>query len=623
MKLSIIQGEIMSKKTISLTQTKKKQPAKQRYASKTEKSGVRRKKRQEKQADLKIETKVIPEKNLEFKLFNEEALKLQTLNKTSTINKTAIKIKKTDLAKNKVKAIKEKHADKKFLGSTDSKFLESLENKMKANLVEIENYEVLKDTVTVKIVSEEGNFYYLIKEPPLSKSETALLELLKESIIQLSEGTKQPINQQIDQATKRFMIPIPNESLEKIKYFIRRDFLGYGIIDAIMHDPQIEDISCNGTQSQIYVHHRKYGSIETNIGFDELEQLKSYVVRLSQQCNKFISFAEPLMDGTLPDGSRVQSTYGAGITVNGPTFSIRKITKTPLTPLDLIRFKTLSPEMVAYFWLVIENKMNMLISGGTATGKTAMLNSLAMFIPENLKIVSVEDTSELNLIHKNWIHSISRPGYGPADAQGNRYGEVSLFDLVKASLRQRPDYLIVGEVRGQEAYTLFQGMATGHAGLGTFHAKSLESIIDRLTMPPINLPSSLLELLDVVAIQTLAPEYGNNARRSQKVLEIAKISKTHAYSNTVFEWKPAKDNYTINKKSLNLEKIAHHRGMTYPEIKKELKRRAKFLKAMSDKKVDFEKFNTHLRNYRRDPENTLDRLKGKTNALKKVKGKIK
>ena len=621
----------MAKTTTSVIQTKKKKSSAKKVASKTKKPVVKKQtikkkniktntKKQPKNKnsiDLKIETNLIPEEDLEFNLFTEEKKiieqQIPKLKEKENIKPTTITVKKSDLVKTQEKLQKHKEiSDKKFPNSTDAQFLEALETKMKTNLVEVENYEILKNMITVKIVNEEGNFYYLIKEPSLSESETVLLELLKESIIQLSDGTKKTIGEQIDNATNRFMLTIPKESIEKLKYFIRRDFLGYGIIDAIMHDPQIEDISCNGVHSPIFINHRKYGSIETNIEFENMDKLKSYVVRISQQCGKFISFAEPLMDGTLPDGSRVQSTYGAGITINGPTFSIRKITKTPITPLDLIRYKTLSSEMVAYLWLIIENKMNVLISGGTATGKTAMLNSLAMFIPKNLKIVSVEDTSELNLIHKNWINSISRPGYGPADAQGNRYGEVSLFDLVKASLRQRPDFLIVGEVRGQEAYTLFQGMATGHAGMGTFHAKSIESIMDRLTTPPINLPSSLLELLDVVVIQTLAPEYGNNARRTQALIEIVDIKEKQAYSNNVFEWNPSKDTHTESKKnSLNIEKLAYHHGLTYSEMQKELNRRAKFLKLMTDKKLKFKKFNEQLSKYKLNPETAFKKLKGK------------
>ncbi|MCK4883258.1 MAG: type II/IV secretion system ATPase subunit, partial [Candidatus Diapherotrites archaeon] len=399
----------MAKTTTSVIQTKKKKSSAKKVASKTKKPVVKKQtikkkniktntKKQPKNKnsiDLKIETNLIPEEDLEFNLFTEEKKiikqQIPKLKEKENIKPTTITVKKSDLVKTQEKLQKHKEiSDKKFPNSTDAQFLEALETKMKTNLVEVENYEILKNMITVKIVNEEGNFYYLIKEPSLSESETALIELLKESIIQLSDGTKRTIGERIDTATNRFMLTIPKESIEKLKYFIRRDFLGYGIIDAIMHDPQIEDISCNGVNNPIFINHRKYGSIETNIEFETMDKLKSYVVRISQQCGKFISFAEPLMDGTLPDGSRVQSTYGAGITVNGPTFSIRKITKTPITPLDLIRYKTLSSEMVAYLWLVIENKMNVLISGGTATGKTAMLNSLAMFIPKNLKIVSVE-----------------------------------------------------------------------------------------------------------------------------------------------------------------------------------------------------------------------------------------
>ncbi|MFQ6056496.1 MAG: type II/IV secretion system ATPase subunit, partial [Methanosarcinales archaeon] len=249
-------------------------------------------------------------------------------------------------------------------------------------------------------------------------------------------------------------------------------------IEPLMNDPYIEDISCDGTNVPLYIVHRKYGSLKTNIIYSDEKKLQEFIVKLAERCGRFISYAEPLLDGSLPDGSRIQASFSKDVTTKGPTFTIRKFVEEPLSPIDLIKNKTVNSEVLAYLWLAVESGSSILIGGGAATGKTTFLNALSMFIPPTAKIVSIEDTRELNLMHENWIPSVARVGF----AKG--IGEVTMFDLLKESFRQSPDYVIVGEVRGKEAYVMFQGMAAGFPALGTMHAGKVDDIIYRLETPP-------------------------------------------------------------------------------------------------------------------------------------------
>src|SRR5256885_859604 len=199
---------------------------------------------------------------------------------------------------------------------------------------------------------------------------------------------------------------------ERIMYFVFRDFIRYGPIDVVMTDVQVEDVSCDGVQVPLYIYHRKYGSIPSNLKFDSAEELDSFVVWLAQRSGKHISVALPMLDATIPDGSRLQATLGMHVTKRGSSFTIRRFRENPFTPLDLVRFKTMSPEMMAYLWLAIENGQSMLICGGTASGKTTTLNAILLFIPPQMKIVSIEDTRELNLPHENWVPLLTRAGFG-------------------------------------------------------------------------------------------------------------------------------------------------------------------------------------------------------------------
>ncbi|KYK21189.1 hypothetical protein AYK21_05125 [Thermoplasmatales archaeon SG8-52-2] len=287
-----------------------------------------------------------------------------------------------------------------------------------------------------------------------------------------------------DKLTKEQIAELEEISKKKIFYHIFKEFLGYGKIDIIMEDEGIEDISCDGYHVPVFIYHKKFDEISTNVKFEDEFELDSFVIRLAQICGKQISIYSPIVDGKLPDGSRLQTTLAKTVT-KPSTFTIRKFKENPLTPVDLLGFKSMSLDMVAYFWFAIENGASILFCGGTASGKTTALNALSLFIPSTHKIVSIEDTREVSLPHSNWIAGTTRQGFSASDEKTGK--DIDMFDLIRAALRQRPKVIIVGEVRGKEAYSLFQAMATGHTSYATVHASDIHTLIQRLENPPISL----------------------------------------------------------------------------------------------------------------------------------------
>ncbi len=268
---------------------------------------------------------------------------------------------------------------------------------------------------------------------------------------------------------------------------------------------------------------------------------------------KNISVASPILDASLPDGSRIQLTYGNEVTRRGSTFTIRRFKVDPITISDLIALNTLSSEMAAYLWYIIENRASVLVAGGIACGKTTMLNCLSMFIKPEMKIVSVEDTQELNLPHENWVPSLVRLSF---EHEEKSAGNITLFNLLKAAVRQRPDYIIVGEVRGEEAYTRFQAMATGHLGMCTIHAESVESAISRLESEPMNIPRPLIAMTDVIMVMARTEIDGKPARRTLTSTEIAGIDpiSKKILTEEVFRWKAKEDIFEYLGHSNLLEK---------------------------------------------------------------------
>lgn len=392
--------------------------------------------------------------------------------------------------------------------------------------------------------------------------------------------------------------------IDIITYYIYRDIVGLGKIEPLMRDKDIEDISCDGEKIPLYVYHRNplFGSMVTNVMFKDEDELDTFVMKLSQKCGKSISVAEPLVEGSLTDGSRVHATLGTDIARRGSNFTIRKFTKDPLTPIHMLRYGTLDSTQFAYLWLAIENRKSILVSGGTATGKTSLLNALSLFIRPGMKIVSIEDTPELRLPHPHWIPEVARTPI----SEKKKASEVSLFDLLKTSLRQRPDYIIVGEVRGEEAFVLFQQIATGHAGLATIHAASLPQLVDRLTTPPISLPPNLIQNLDVIIFLLQVKSRDRYVRRANQILEVTGLKGDKPVTTEIFSWKPVEDRFETKEKSHVLEHIAKSLGLTEASLREELRVRKSILEWMLEKQMfDYREIAKIINTYYSDPEKII------------------
>ncbi len=455
---------------------------------------------------------------------------------------------------------------------------------------------------------------YYVVEPQLNAGDRIMLNEIKEFIqekldVNFAQVRKTDavayIANIFDRAARYFKV---TSNVDVLKYYVIRDFIGLEAIEPLMQDKNIEDISCDGVNIPIYLYHRdtKLGSLRTNLMFTKKEELDSFANKLAERCGKTISVAKPLLDGTLPDGSRIQATLGSDIARHGSNFTIRMFTEKPLTPVDMINFGTCDLKLLAYMWFLIEHESSFLICGGTASGKTSLLNVLSLFIKPQLKIVSIEDTAELKLPHSHWVPEVARTAI-------SEEGKVDMFELLRESLRQRPDYIIVGEVRGKEAYVLFQQMAVGHAGLSTIHAENFPKLMDRLTTQPISLPPNLIQNLDVIIFIKRMKRGKIYSRRISEVIEILGYRKRKGVPiiDEVIKWDPKTDKYRNINKSAILRKIADTTSMTEADIKQELINRAKVLKwALVHSVKDYRKFAAIINLYYVSPEFLLSKIGG-------------
>jgi archaeal flagellar protein FlaI len=462
-------------------------------------------------------------------------------------------------------------------------------------------------------------YKYVIIEPQLEKEEDEikdkLIYLFRTSadldVFDIGEiEKKQYLEKALQNIINENHVKLGDESKDKIFYHIFRDFLGYGKIDILMHDEGIEDISCDGHGIPIFIFHKKHESITSNIIFNTADELDSFVVKLSQICGKQISVYAPIVDGKLADGSRLQTTLSKTIT-NNSNFTIRKFREDPLTPIDLISNNTMSVDMAAYFWMAIEQSSSILFCGGTATGKTTMLNALSLFLPLSYKIVSIEDTREINLPHENWIAGTTRTGFSTSETTKTAK-DIDMFDLVRVALRQRPKAIIVGEIRGKEAYTLFQAMTTGHLSYSTIHASNLHALIQRLENPPISLPRSLLTALDLVVFLNSVNVGGIPVRRVTNVTEIIKLDPetNRLVTITPFHWaSEANDRFETNGGSSILNRIKIHNGWSDEKLHQDLANRKAILEWMKRKNLrSYEEVGRVVSDYRKDPESVLKKV---------------
>ncbi|MEM3058697.1 MAG: type II/IV secretion system ATPase subunit [Methanomassiliicoccales archaeon] len=491
------------------------------------------------------------------------------------------------------------------------------------NIEVVEVYPVVEPYSYIRVTFDRRTNEYLMEaiEPRLSDKEAKLLELIKDTLgrtmgYDWDKFTEVDKEEYLKESVESFIrsrgIKIDPIAKKKIEYYISRDFVGYGPIDPFVKDENVEDISCDGVGISIFLFHRKYESIKTTLKFDDEEYLNSFVIGLGQRCGKQISVSTPILDGTTPEGHRIQATYAREVTTRGSTFTIRRFKEKPFTPVELIKYGTASPEMVAYFWLGVENGESAIIAGGTASGKTSTLNAIALFIPPAAKIVTMEDTREINLPHDNWVPGTTRSGTGERGPDGKAPGEIDMYDLVRASLRQRPNYIIVGEVRGKETYIMFQAMATGHTTYSTMHADSVKSMVNRLENPPINCPRILLTALRNVILQTHARVGTELVRRIKQVIEIVGFEPetNELITNTVYEWDQATDKFVYKGHSFLFDKIMEMKSLTHEEMAQEFNRRVDIIKYMVMKDMtDHRKIWSLINAYYKDPEATIKKVR--------------
>ncbi len=480
---------------------------------------------------------------------------------------------------------------------------------------EVERYWVDEPYAFVVILYNEStnNYLYYAVEPSLTVFEKELLievydrlqDVLMMENLDPTTDKSELLKDKTTQIINDYIGKIDTKSYYKILYYINRDYLEFGKINPIMNDNFIEDISNNGFDTPIFLYHKNYENIMTNIVFSE-RQLDSFVIRLAQRCGKHISIAEPMVDATMPDGSRIQMTLGKEITTRGSTFTIRKFKEVPITPIDLIAWNTFSSEEMAYLWLCIENNKSLLFSGGTASGKTSSLNAVSLFIPPKAKVISLEDTRELKLPHMNWIPGLTRDSF-TADGKGS----IEMFALLKAAMRQRPEYLLVGEVRGKEALTLFQAMSTGHTTFSTMHADSVESAIHRLENPPISVPRTMVTALDIVSIQAQTYLKNKRVRRNMKLVEINDIDPNtrNIRTNDIFSWNSATDKFDRMGESRVITEIAQRRAWSKRELNIELSRRQRILEYMLNNNIrEFRQIAAIIHAYAVKPDRVLEKL---------------
>ena len=485
---------------------------------------------------------------------------------------------------------------------------------------ELDTYPVYPPFSYVRVLFDKRDYsrFYYVVEPKASKQEQEDLDTIK-TVLQralninretLEETQEDFLKQAVDDILDSYRLKSRKSNRAKIHYFIERDLIGYGKIDTMMRDPNIEDVSCDGPGVEIFVYHRRFESLRTNVMWEDELELEQYIIRMAQRCGKHISIAEPLLDATLMDGSRIVMTLGREVSTKGSTFTIRRFRDEPFTPVDLLEFKTFSSMQIAFFWLAMQYGMSMLFVGGTASGKTTSLNACSLFLPWQHKIVSIEETRELNLPHPNWIPGCTRQGFGGEGSAGGgkAAGEVDMYDLLRAALRERPEYIIVGEIRGAEAYVLFQAMATGHTTYSTFHADSIQSLVHRLENKPIEIPRVLIPALDGISIQIQTRVGGKRVRRNKGIIEIIGID-PHSHellTNEAFRWDNTVDEYIFTGKSYIFEKIMMKANLNRVEIMDETKRRQLVIEWCLKKGIrDYKDFARVVAEYYVHPEDVM------------------
>lgn len=472
--------------------------------------------------------------------------------------------------------------------------------------------------------SAENQLLYQVVVPELSAFETDLLASLKADIrdrfIHAStdagadaDAPADSVERLIETMTtviNQYGVQIDDESFHKLLYYTYRDFSGYGRLSPMMNDPHVEDISCVGNGRRLFVYHDEYTDIPASVTFGQ-QQLDAVVARLAQRSGEELSVGDPLTNATLPDGSRAELAYSDEVSPHGSAFTIRKYATETITPTDLIVSGTFSTEQLAYLWLAIEQRMNLLFVGGTASGKTTSLNAVSMFLPPGSKVVTIEDTPEISLCHDNWLPSVTRERSGDGSSIG-------MYRLLRSALRHRPEYIIVGEIRGTEAATLFQAMNTGHTTYSTMHADSLQTVINRLENEPINVPRPMIGSLDLISVQRLTRIGDERVRRADEIVEIHGIDQRTGDLNysTLYDWRAAEDTFAGSAaRSAVLDRIAERRGWSDHRLTQAIRRRQRVLEQLLAREVTaHDRFTSVVNRYATDPAAVLEWAAGDTGS---------
>ncbi len=474
---------------------------------------------------------------------------------------------------------------------------------------------------------ETGETRYVVDEIPLTPQEQRIYEQIINVLYwemrppREDEDPREYFAREAKCVIRKYRIRLgrmPGVSWAKILYYVERNTLGFGPIDPIMKDPYVEDISCDGVGKPIYVWHRRYESIPTNIVFTSDRELDEMIMKLAHKAGKHVSVAFPIVDAILPGGHRLAATFKREVSTKGSTFTIRKFREDPITIVDMINFGTVSPGLAAYFWLAMEFKMTSLIMGVTGSGKTTTLNALACMFRPTIKVVTIEDTPELKLPLENWVQLVSRPSYGLGP---ERVGEITLFDLVKVSLRYRPDVIIVGEVRGEEAYVLFQAIATGHGGMTTLHAENIDAAVKRLTSPPMNIPKSYIPLINVAAVIKRVRLYNPDGtyRIARRITEVYEVRDYGDYP-MVAKWDPVEDKHKVNiEESVVLRKICEEIGRDISWAVEEVAKRSTVLKWMAVKGIrKYTEVAAVIQKYYASPKEVYERAVSELKSMKRA-----
>ena len=401
---------------------------------------------------------------------------------------------------------------------------------------------------------------------------------------------------------------VSNEYLDRLSRKFLRDINGYGEIDTLIQDDELEEIMIIGTGKPIFVYHRKYGMMKTNIQFKDEQEIRDLIDIIARQINRRIDQESPILDGRLVDGSRINATIPP-VSADGPSLTIRKFKRDPLTIIDLINSKTMSIELAAFFWLCIDGlgvkSANAIISGGTSSGKTTTLNALSAFINPKERIITIEDTLELQIPHEHVIRMETRP------ANIENRGELTMNDLVKNSLRQRPDRIIVGEVRADEAITLFTALNTGHSGFGTLHSNDARETITRLTNPPMSVPEIMIQAIDFIIMQNrIYTPSGVSFRRISEVAEVVGMEEGTVQLNKIFQWNPERDLIeNVGITSHTLAQIANLSGYGINDLYNEIDNRKLVLRHMINHNIrSVNEVNGVLEQYYKNPQKVLNRI---------------